>query len=604
MSKRVWGSWFFAVVVLLNQPLYSADKTVDEHWSDVGLSFAVVSNKINQTSCEASVTHFIACVHTLRAVINELYENQTLVTAERAASDPAVYGSVEKTIGKIVLVNITKPKVKTFAEALSFMRVDKVLSQTAWEKAYAERANDPIDYVALVELVTQAPEFAAKESVLTANAANTYNAVLTDPHTAYEPYEYFRQENLSGPKTFFGIGAMLKPLEKDGKTSAIVHQPMEGGPAYKAGIRANDVITHVDGVSTEGLDLQAVVAKVRGEKGAVVKVTVQRGLEVLDFDIARDAVEQKNVEYKMTGSNSDIAYVKLNDFMAMKALPSGGAQYLVYKNMTDAISALAVNKPKAMILDLRDNPGGLLPEAVNVASLFLKKGSLALITRQLVGNLEEFYPTDKERLVGVPMVVLINSRSASASEIVAGALQDQERAFIVGERSFGKGTVQSQVRVAKDISLRRTIQRFYLPSDRTNQVEGVIPDIEAYPTPNPTAEDKVNYREEDEYAALPKVGAPWKQPRPEVIEKLERCVATYGTAKDTFAAEASAAIPPDYQRLVAEDVVECVRAENLWSKEQEPKTPKYLGPSLYERIRLSLQADRQEPAPLPIDLAN
>jgi carboxyl-terminal processing protease len=221
-----------------------------------------------------------------------------------------------------------------------------------------------------------------------------------------------------------------------------------------------------------------------------------------------------------------------------------------------------------MILDLRGNGGGQLELGRCIAGAFLPAATPVVIERPVSGPifLEKVLETREEPATTLPMVTLVDAGSASASEIVAGALQDHARSFIVGERSYGKGTVQglTPLKHNSKILKAQTIARFYLPSGRTNQIEGIIPDITAYRVPNPTEDDKLAYREEDLYPnALPAVGTPWKQPRPQVIGKLEQCLSS-GTAGKRFDKAQSEAVAPDYQLIVGEETLRCAVAAGAY----------------------------------------
>jgi carboxyl-terminal processing protease len=287
---------------------------------------------------------------------------------------------------------------------------------------------------------------------------------LNDPNTAFmtpDEAEYFRT-NLQG--SFEGIGARVD-WDMNFNTLRIV-EPFENQPAWKAGIKRDDLVTHVDGESIIGTDVTSAVEKIRGPKGTTVVLTVARLGEDAPFDVevVRDRIEIPTIETDVVGG--DIAYIRLNTFNENAG-----------KLVRDAVTAALDKNPSALIFDLRGNPGGLLRQAVEVTSVFLPKGETVLLERFSDGR-EETYVTEEEPVAAeLPMVVLVNEGSASASEIVAGAIQAQQRGQIVGATTFGKGSVQLPQTLSDGSILRVTIARWFTPDDRTIDGEGLAPDV-------------------------------------------------------------------------------------------------------------------------------
>ena len=529
-----------------------------EYWAEVGLTFSDLTQLSNK-NCTSDEVHFVACMQGVNHALSELPTRQILVPTVRQKSEQG-FGAVMKDFGAVRVVGSKKNQSDSLADLYAAIKDEKRRTSQGWSDLWQKRTVSPVNFDSIRTWVTIQPDLRKVESATVASFVNGYIMALTDPHTMYLPLQYVQDSMQAGGDDFVGIGMRMRVLSKDGKTLFVVDQPLDGSPALKAGIRANDVITHVDGATTEGLKFEDLVEKIRGVKGTSVKVTVTRAGQSHDIDVIRDLIELKNVTTRLLGKNKDIGYLKLNDFMTSG--PDGKA--VVYTEARAGLEKLLTNPLRGIVFDLRDNGGGLLPEAVRIASLFLKNNSLVLITKDLKGGNVKHYRTADEPLTDLPLVVLINSRSASASEIVAGALQDHQRAFLVGERSFGKGTVQKQfVPQGMDkMVMRMTVERFYRPSGLTNQIVGDIPDIEVFSSPTPSRDDKVAYREEDEYAALPPVGATWQQSRPGIVQMLEACVKK-GAAAATFQASKSDAIPPDYQALVATDSIDCIVSQKL-----------------------------------------
>lgn len=287
---------------------------------------------------------------------------------------------------------------------------------------------------------------------------------LNDPNTAFmtpDEANFFRT-NLQG--SFEGIGARVD-WDTTFNTVRIV-EPFENQPAWKAGIRRDDLVTHVDNESIVGTDLTSAVEKIRGPTGTTVVLTIVRIGEERPFDVevVRDRIEIPTIESNVVGG--DIAYIRLNTFNENAG-----------KLVRDAVKAALEKNPSALIFDLRGNPGGLLKQAVEVASVFLPKDDTVLIERFADGR-EQIYKTEGQPVtVDLPMVVLVNEGSASASEIVAGAIQAQRRGRIVGATTFGKGSVQLPQTLSDGSILRVTIARWFTPDDRTIDGEGLAPDV-------------------------------------------------------------------------------------------------------------------------------
>ncbi|HEV7344055.1 MAG TPA: S41 family peptidase [Devosia sp.] len=297
-----------------------------------------------------------------------------------------------------------------------------------------------------------------------------------DPHSGYLPpadYDDMREDN-SGE--FGGLG--IEVTMEEGVIKVV--SPIDDTPAAKAGIMANDFIVELDGVQVQGLTLDEAVAKMRGPLGTSIKVTVFReGVnEPLEFDLTRAIIAMRAVRWTMEGGETegegDVAVLRLSRFSEQAFVGIENALQDIYEQRDG-------EPPEGIILDLRNNPGGLVDQSVYVADAFLKQGAVVL-TRGRIPEESARYDAQPDALdamiADVPVVVLINGGSASASEIVAGALQDHKRATVVGTRSFGKGSVQSVISLGPDGAMRLTTARYYTPSNRSIQALGIKPDIE------------------------------------------------------------------------------------------------------------------------------
>jgi carboxyl-terminal processing protease len=286
-----------------------------------------------------------------------------------------------------------------------------------------------------------------------------------DPHSAYLDQEEFKELQVGTSGEFGGLG--IEVGMEDGFVKVIA--PIDDTPAQRAGIQAGDLIIRLDDTPVKGLTLNEAVKLMRGKPGTVLKLTVVReGVEQpLKIDIKRDVITVKSVKQRML--DKGFGYVRVSQFQSKTA-----------ENMVDAIEALkkeAGGSLKGLVLDLRNNPGGVLNGAVAVSDAFLKKGLIVYTEGRVNDSKLRFNATPDDILEDAPMVVLVNQGSASASEIVSGALQDHKRAIIVGSRTFGKGSVQTILPLSNGTAVKLTTARYYTPSGRSIQAEGIEPDI-------------------------------------------------------------------------------------------------------------------------------
>jgi len=345
---------------------------------------------------------------------------------------------------------------------------------TPEEKAAAE-PRDPLQVYADLNLFGEIFDRIRNEYVDPPDEEELIRAAISgmlrslDPHSDYLPpvdYDETRQD-MSGQ--FGGLG--IEVTQENGIVKVV--SPIDETPAARAGILANDLIVALDGVSIENLSLDEAVDKMRGPIGTTIKVTVIReGVnEPLDFELTRATISMRVTRWSMEG---DVAVIRLARFTEQAFVGLERSIEDIYKERNGT-------PPKGIILDLRNNPGGLVDQSVYVADAFLNKGSVVL-TRGRSENESARYDAQPDpldaKLADVPLVVLINGGSASASEIVAGALQDHNGATVVGTRSFGKGSVQSIISLGPDGAMRLTTARYYTPSNRSIQALGITPDIE------------------------------------------------------------------------------------------------------------------------------
>ncbi len=288
-----------------------------------------------------------------------------------------------------------------------------------------------------------------------------------DPHSSFLNAESFQDMQVQTRGAFGGLG--IEVTMENGLVRVV--SPMDDTPAYRAGLEAGDLISHLDGEPVLGLTLSEAVDRMRGRVGEDIVLTILRGdLEPFDVTVTRDVIRIQSVRWRTEGN---IGYIRIASFTEQTA--SG------VKRAIDGIAAELGADVIGFVLDLRNNPGGLLDQAVEVSDIFLEQGEI-VSTRGRHEDLAQRYNADPDDLIeGLPMVVLINGGSASASEIVAGALQDHGRAVLLGTESFGKGSVQTIIPLGGQGAMRLTTARYYTPSGRSIQALGIEPDIEVQP---------------------------------------------------------------------------------------------------------------------------
>ncbi len=287
-----------------------------------------------------------------------------------------------------------------------------------------------------------------------------------DPHSGYMPPENFEDMQVDTKGAFGGLG--IEVTQEDGFVKVV--SPMDGTPASDAGIQSGDFITHVDGEAILGLSLSEAVDKMRGPVGSEVSLTIVRNLDEEPFDIViiRDIIKLTAARVRI---EDDVIIIRVTTFNE-QTTPN------IEKGIKEKIDELSGEENvSGFIIDLRNNPGGLLSEAISVSDMFLNQGEIVSTRGRYNGQAKRYSASKGDLAKNKPLVVLINGGSASASEIVAGALQDHKRAVILGTKSFGKGSVQSVIPLGENGAMRLTTARYYTPAGRSIQALGVVPDI-------------------------------------------------------------------------------------------------------------------------------
>src|SRR5499425_901328 len=299
---------------------------------------------------------------------------------------------------------------------------------------------------------------------------NAINGMLSalDPHSSYLNAKNFDEMQVQTRGEFGGLG--IEVTMEDGLVKVVA--PIDDTPAAKAGVMANDIITHLDNEAVQGLTLNQAVDKMRGPVNTKIKLTIMRkgADKPIEVSIVRDIIRVKSVRWHPEGG--DVGYIRVTQFNEQT---TDGLKQAI----NDLNAQLGADKIKGYVVDLRNNPGGLLDQAISVSDTFLEKGEIVSTRGRNPEETQRFNARPGEMTKGKPVIVLINGGSASASEIVAGALQDHKRATLIGTRSFGKGSVQTIIPLgAGNGALRLTTARYFTPSGRSIQAKGISPDVE------------------------------------------------------------------------------------------------------------------------------
>lgn len=305
-----------------------------------------------------------------------------------------------------------------------------------------------------------------------------------DPHSSYEDGADYENLRIQTEGNYGGLG--LSVTSEDGAVKVIT--PQEDTPAWRAGIKSGDYITHIDGKLLYGLTLDEAISQMRGKPGTRISLRlVRRGAEKpIEVSLTRELIIQKPVKWDVKG---DIGIININTFSERTGDYTRDAIVQIRKKLG--------HDPIGYVVDLRDNGGGLLNEAISVSDTFLDHGEIVSQRGREKTDIQRYYARAGDDTKGLPVVVLVNAGTASASEIVAGALQDQHRGLIIGERSFGKGSVQSLLKLGPTSEVRLTTARYFTPSGRSVQEGGIDPDVVVPNLSDPDYKTRPVFREDD-----------------------------------------------------------------------------------------------------------
>jgi C-terminal peptidase prc len=449
-----------------------------------------------------------------------------------------------------------KPKKRLDDEALREHKKKESARARQLEKAWAKVGFNRKDFDRVMGYVREQEKKDARVKLnkVWVAAAQGYLFAL-DPHSALvnkQAWDESVKETEDG--SFDGIGAVLEKRGDD----ILIESPIEGQPAHKVGLRAGDVVLRVDDVDVTGLELMKVVKMIRGPRGTKVKLTIRRLSEPEDMElvVTRAHIEVPNVQGKLLPHHKDVGYVKVTGFVDSTATR-------LEEEINHLARATTTGTLRGLVIDLRNNPGGLLDAAISVADLFMKKGKIVIVKNSMKNSLfslrrDELHEATGEAQFDMPAVVLVNEGSASASEIVASALQENRRALVVGRRTFGKATVQTLLTPRKGAGyyIKLTVSRYYGPSGRTLQAVGVFPDFEVPPEPGQPI--PVAFREEDlSHHLKPLEYADGRKANVDTDAQVGKCLQRRGIAEKLSRKSPNPAIRFDFELFSAADVLEC-----------------------------------------------
>ncbi|NUM88537.1 MAG: PDZ domain-containing protein [Bdellovibrionales bacterium] len=534
----------FVMFLATSPSSFGGDKTDAQYWEETELSLDEVthSKHYSREECYRTLQTLKGCFDLVNVLAGSA--GLQLVPNELLNTDDFKVEHSQKIYGAFTLARLKEPAAAenlSIRDSLEKSRQQMKTLLAALERAFASNAKADFK-MAIHDLVPKIPRKVSQPE-LAAQAINAYLATAMDPHTRIESRQKFEDESRNGDESFAGVGMHLREV----RGKVFIGNFIPGGPAGESGLAVGDEISAIDSEKATGV--ADVVKRARGPIGTTVTITVLRAGEPKSFTIVRRKIEIPNVTAEITEEMSQrFGYVKINSFVDNN----------LCGRVETAIVQLQRNGARGLILDLRGNGGGFLNQAICVGGLFAGKTTIVQTANLLEDEKMKAGESSVSAVTTLPMVTLIDAGSASASEVVSGALQDHRRSWIVGERSFGKATVQgASMTSRRGVMLWQTVARFYQPSGRTNQLVGILPDIEAPIRPMATDDERAAFREEDLPYVLPKLGTPWVQPRQDEVSKINSCVLANRKAENAYARSPETA---DYQKLVAQEVLLCTGA--------------------------------------------
>jgi carboxyl-terminal processing protease len=546
-----------------------------EMWTRLGLKFDLLNEVLNEKNCSETKIKFLGCIKTLNFILSQGDQTLRLTTSDWIAKnlDPEEDSKdlkIVKDIGIYKLVLKTKKMTETedrdLVSEYKTLKNNQKVRQDFWESFFVSQLRDhPLPIKEVEEYVKSHLIKKNDLSALVGEAYNVYLSSAEDAHAWIEPSETFELSRFKIEDDYFGVGIGFYKI----RSQLAVKSLMRDAPAFKAGIRLNDTILTFNGKKTENLSVEQVENEIRNKKSDPLLLTFRHGAVVKAVKLVPKKVKLENVQSRkiidvVGGESISIGYIRISSFMKDQ----------VCLQVNDAITKLQQEGVKAFMLDVRNNGGGIIDEAVCVAGLFLGQNQEVVSVHTFDHKITK-YISRTALATSLPLVTLINRNSASASEFLAGSFQDHSRSLLIGERSFGKGTIQNVGPWEGHQGLHRaqTVARFYLPGNlmrapHTNQIYGIFPDIEAYESPAPKENDIFAFREAD-YSpiVLKEEGPELFRPNPLTEIKYRNCSHDFNDAVEKYHSSLiDNKTTEDYPMLVALEVLKCDLNENIVTK--------------------------------------
>ncbi len=547
--------FFVCLWALQSNTAWSAADAPASPWRATGLDLGFVDKRLDDRHCGQSSRAFLSCVGAVQGILDLHGRDLHLVPVSELAESQAS-SRTRVRFGSAAVVEDEGLRVNSAGNALEVLRTRKrhILRWRDWLRP--ERRQE-VRFTAIRKWMQDEIIDPEREEDFAAAAINGYLAVA-DAHARIAPAGTpgdssagQRGANRSGGNdglVYIGIGAGVQPLIDAALVTAVVRE----GPAADAGLRTQDFILAVDGEAVAGMSAEALVDKLRGKRGTEVRVIVKRQDEVREIAILRDLVRVDNVvAYGFIDRGWQFVYLRIDSFLPGNTCVEVGRA--LARDLKPTLNGL--------ILDLRDNAGGRIDQAVCVADLFLPQDEIVLEIRDVRGkDRTEQVHTRRDAKVRVPMVTLVNANTGSASEVLAGALQDHGRSLVVGELTFGKGTVQTARpwRGSGSILEFFTVARYYRPSGVGVQLIGIEPDIPVAAPPGKGPRAQIVLREGDLFpTALEREPQSWEHPNPEPVAALRECTTSEGLAAHRLRHDTEEGRTIDYPLAVGQDALVC-----------------------------------------------
>lgn len=560
--KKITMTWGVAVFIGFMALPHLEAKTEDDYWRETRVTWSDARQNLSQNNCYRTERHFLACVSALNDALSFHEPRLVLTHPDHILKNPEMFGPQRGVYGPLHLYEMVPHDYSELSShefyqqvaANRYLHVEMILRafhpQTEFFPVPALNV-DPI-YVPFDQLTQiEFPQWLIleeDEALYAAASINAYLRVVADPHTSIMPTAQLMDIEENSGESYVGIGSYIEKVDDD-----FVLRPMEDSTALAVGLQPLDILIGINNTPIIGMSTSDIEKKLRGIEGSEIELTIQREHEVMSFKIERRTINIPNAQARLLSRGSiQVGYISLKTFLDPKAC----------EQIKNHIMDLEQSGAQILILDLRSNLGGRADQTECIGGLFLGDKEVLYKVRNLSSKNMALTPslTTHEKITDLPLITLINGHSASGSEIIAGSFQEYSRSWVLGELSFGKGTVQRFQYPTPFITLKQTYQQFYLPSGRSNQIVGIEPDFTFYLAPGLTEEQRFVARERDFFydAIHHEESVEWVSPRLDQITWLTQCIENWGQAESLYNNRRFSPTPVDYQLERAIDLVTCL----------------------------------------------